>query len=83
MNDTIAAALFCAASLSFVLCSVAIAKSFVTKNVTTSVTVVRVNGQKVTQDVGRVLSWSLTNGEMRLEYEPDSVFSDGFGDETR
>lgn len=42
------------------------------------VTVIRINGHKVTQEVGIVKSWSLSGGHMTLEYIPDPVFSDGF-----
>ena len=83
MNATLIATSSVALAFVLLLGGLAVAKSLVTKNVTQTVTVVRVNGQNVTQDVGRVLSWSLTNGEMRLLYESDSVFRDGFGDEAR
>ena len=42
------------------------------------VTVTRINGHKVTQEVGIVKSWSLSGGHMTLEYVTDTVFSDNF-----
>jgi hypothetical protein len=42
------------------------------------VTVTRINGHKVTQEVGIVQSWSLSGGHMTLEYVTDTVFSADF-----
>lgn len=42
------------------------------------VTVIRINGHKVTQEVGIVKSWSLSGGHMKLEYVTDTVFSADF-----
>lgn len=83
MSPTLLAALSIAGAMLLTIGGIALAKSLTDKHVTTNVTVVRVNGQKVTQDVGTVLSWSVTNGQMRLEYEPDSIYSDGFEREAR
>lgn len=84
MNDTITAALFCAGACGLLLCGLAIAKSVVRPKVTTTVTITRVNGQKVTTEVGRVIAWSLKDGRMTLEFEPDLICQHGFEcDETR
>jgi hypothetical protein len=42
------------------------------------VTVTRINGHKVTQEVGTIQKWSLSGGHMVLEYVPDPVFSADF-----
>lgn len=42
------------------------------------VTVIRVNGHKVTQEVGAIKKWSLSGGHMTLEYVPDPLFSANF-----
>ena len=42
------------------------------------VPVIRINGHKVTQEVGIVKSWSLSGGHMTLEYVTDTVFSADF-----
>lgn len=83
MSPTLVAATSVASALALMLGGVAFAKSLVRQNVTTNVTITRVNGQKVTQERGVLLSWAITNGHMVLEYEPDSIYSDGFERETR
>lgn len=82
MSQTLVAATSVASALALMLGGVAFAKSLVRQNVTTSVTVTRVNGQKVTQERGTLRSWALSDGHMVLEYEPDPIFSGGFEHET-
>lgn len=83
MSPTLTAAITVSSALALMLGGVAFAKSLVRQNVTTNVTITRVNGQKVTQERGVLLSWAITNGHMVLEYEPDSIYSDGFEREAR
>lgn len=42
------------------------------------VSVVRINGAEITSDVGVLKSWVYTDGAMRFEYVPDSIFENGF-----
>lgn len=83
MSPTLVAATSVASALALMLGGLAIAKTIVRPKVTTNVTVTRVNGQKVTTEHGTLLSWSITNGHMTLEFEPDSICRDGFECETR
>lgn len=83
MNPTAVAAVSVAGAFLLMLGGLAIAKTLVRPKVTTNVTVTRVNGQKVTTEHGVVLLWSITNGHMTLEYEPDTICRDGFECETR
>lgn len=83
MSPTLVAVTSVASALALMLGGLAIAKTIVRPKVTTNVTVTRVNGQKVTTEHGTLLSWSITNGHMTLEYEPDTICRDGFECETR
>lgn len=78
MTDTTTAALFSLGACALLLCGLATAKSLRAYPSPVVVTITRVNGQKVTQEVGTVRKWSLSDGRMTLEYVPDAVFQDGF-----
>jgi hypothetical protein len=78
MNPTTVAAVSVAGAFLLMLGGLAIAKSVVRPKVTTNVTITRVNGQKVTTEVGRVIAWSLKDGRMTLEFEPDLICQHGF-----
>ena len=77
MNPTIVAAASVAGALILMLGALAWAVPRTVQPLQ-RVTVIRINGHKVTQEVGIVKSWSLSGGHMTLEYVTDTVFSDNF-----
>lgn len=77
MNPTIVAAASVAGALILMLGALAWAVPRTVQPLQ-RVTVIRINGHKVTQEVGIVKSWSLSGGHMTLEYVKDTVFSADF-----
>jgi hypothetical protein len=77
MNPTIVAAASVAGALILMLGALAWAVPRTVQPIQ-RVTVIRINGHKVTQEVGIVKSWSLSGGHMTLEYVTDTVFSADF-----
>lgn len=77
MSPTLVAALSVSGALALMLGALAYAVPRVAKPVQ-YVTVIRVNGHKVTQEVGTIQKWSLSGGHMVIEYVPDPVFSADF-----
>ena len=78
MTDTTTAAMFSIGACALLLVCLSTAKSLRASPSPVVVTITRINGQKVTQEVGTVRKWSLSDGRMTLEYVPDPAFQDGF-----
>lgn len=80
MTDTTAAALFSLGACALLLCGLVVAKSLRAASAppAVNVTITRINGHKVTTEVGKVTKWSFSGGHMIVEYEPDPLFSANF-----
>lgn len=80
MSQTVVAAVSVAGAFILMLSGLAVAKSLRAASIppAVNVTITRINGHKVTTEVGKVTKWSFSGGHMIVEYEPDPLFSANF-----